>query len=93
MPRHTPGDDKRVFTSYERRRGEYRYDIAVYETTPPANAGRFYARVVNMVRLRSGETVSVNSELEDAYGATPDEATSTLEAAVEEWTRNQTPSD
>ena len=53
----TPGDDKRVFTSYARRRGEYRYDIAIYETAPPAAAGRFRAQVVNMVRLEGGQTV------------------------------------
>jgi hypothetical protein len=94
MPPRTPdGDDKRVFTSYSRRRGEYRYDIAIYETTPPATAGRFYAQVVNMVRLEAGRPVSVNAELEVAYGATPDEAYSTLEAAAEAWMKNQTPSD
>lgn len=92
-PRTRDSHDKRVFTSYTRRRDEYRYDIAIYETTPPANAGRFYAQVVNMVRLESGQTVSVNIELEDAYGATPDEAYSTLEAAVEAWVKDQTPSD
>ena len=92
-PRTRDSDDKRVFTSYSRRRGDYRYDIAIYETTPPANAGLFYAHVMNMVRLESGQTVSVTAELQDAYGATPDEAYSKLEAAVEEWLKDQTRSD
>jgi hypothetical protein len=52
--------------SYLHRRGEFVYDINVYEATPPADAGRFYAQVVNMVRLESGQTVSVNAELRDA---------------------------
>jgi hypothetical protein len=92
-PRSRDGDDKRVFTSYARRRGEYRYDIAIYETAPRAAAGLYRAQVVNVVRLEGGHTVSVNAELEDAYGATPDEAYSTLEAAVEAWVKDQTPSD
>ena len=92
MSPRTPGDDRRVFTSYARRRGEYRYDVAIYETTPPADAGRFYAHVVNMVRLEGGQTVSINADLQDAYGATPDEAYSTLEAAVEAWVKDQTSS-
>ena len=58
MPPRTPGsDDQRLLTAYARHRGEYRYDIAIYETTPPANAGRFYPEVVNMVRLEGGQTV------------------------------------
>jgi len=78
-----------IFTSYSRGKGDYRYDIAIYETTPPAIAGRFYARVVNMVRLESGQTVSVNAELQDAFGPTPDEAYSRLQTAVEEWVDGQ----
>ena len=88
-PRNRDDDDQHVFTSYSRRRGDYRYDVAICETTPPANAGRFYAKVVNMVRLESGHTVSVHAELQDAYGATPDEALSNIEASVEEWAKNQ----
>jgi hypothetical protein len=93
MPPRTPdGDDTRVLTSYSRRKGKYRYDVAIYETTPPA-AGLFRAQVVNMVRLEGGHAVSVNADLQDAYGATPDEAYSKLEAAVEAWVKDQTPSD
>jgi hypothetical protein len=89
-PDDRDNDVKQVFTSYSRRRGDYRYDIAIFETMPPASAGRFYARVVNMVRLESGHTLSTNAELQDAYGATPDEAFSRAEAEVEEWAKNQT---
>jgi hypothetical protein len=89
-PRHRDIDDKQLFTSYSRHRGDYRYDIAICEALPPANAGRFYAQVVNLIRLESGHTISVNAELQDAYGATPDEALSRIEAAVEEWAKNQT---
>jgi hypothetical protein len=76
--------------SYWRRRGDFAYDIEIYEATPPADAGRFYAQVVNMVRLESGQTVSVNAELQDAYGATRDDAFSKIEVAVEEWVEDQT---
>jgi hypothetical protein len=90
MPQKRDNDDTQIHTSYSRRRGDYRYDVAIYETTPFANACRFYARVVNMERLESGNTASVNPELQDAYGATRDEAYSRLEAAVEEWVKDQT---
>jgi hypothetical protein len=86
-------DDRRVFTSYSHHRGEYCYDIAVYETRPPADVGRFYAHVEKMVRLEGGHTISVDADLQDAYGATPDEAYYTLEVAVEAWLKDQTPSD
>jgi hypothetical protein len=43
-----------------------------------------------MVRLEGGGTVSVDADLQDAYGATPDEAYSKLEGAVEEWVNDQT---
>jgi hypothetical protein len=46
-----------------------------------------------MVRLESGQTVSVNAELQDAYGATRDEAFSKIEMAVEEWVKDPTRSD
>ena len=93
-PRIRDGDDKRVLTSYSRRRGDYHYDIAIDETGPPAAAGVFYAQVVNLVRLESGQTVSINAELQDAHGgATPDEASSTVEAAVEAWVNDQRPAD
>jgi hypothetical protein len=79
-------------TSYTRRFGEYVYDIIVYEVTPPAAAGHFCARVVNMVRLEAGQTVAVRADLQDAYGATRDEAVTQLEAAIEKWVKDQTPS-
>ena len=82
-------DDRRLFTSYSRKLGDYHYDIAIYEAAPPANAGRFYARVVNMVRLESGRTMAVSPEFHDEYGPTADEARSRLEAAVEAWEKNQ----
>jgi hypothetical protein len=77
-------------TSYSRRKGDYRYDVEIHEAAPPGNAGRFYARAVNMVRLESGQQVSVNADLRGEYGATPDEAFSRMEAAVEVWVRDQT---
>jgi hypothetical protein len=79
--------------SYLRRRGDFVYDINIYEAIPPADEGRFYAQVVNMVRLESGQTVSVNAELQDAYGATRDEAVSKIEMAVEGWAKDPTRSD
>jgi hypothetical protein len=42
-----------------------------------------------MVRVESGQTVTVN-ELQDAYGDTPDEAVTNLEASVKEWMKDQT---
>ena len=75
--------------SYSRRIGDYVYDIHIHEITQPATAARFYAKVVNMVRVEAGQTVQVD-ELHDAYGGTPDEAVTNLEAAVKEWVKNQT---
>ena len=91
-PRTHDGEDKRVFTSSSRHRGEYRCDVAIYETRPPADAGRFYAQVVNMVRLEGGQSVSINADLPDRYGASPEEAYSALEADVEAWVKAKTPS-
>jgi hypothetical protein len=93
LPRTGDSDDRRVFTSYSRRRGEYRYDVAIYETTLPTAEGLFRAQVLNMVRLEDGHPVSVNAELEDAFGGTPDEAYSTLEGMVEAWMKDPAPSD
>jgi hypothetical protein len=50
----------------------------------------FCARVMNLVRLDSGETVSVDALIEDEHAATPAEALSRLEAAVEDWVTWQT---
>jgi hypothetical protein len=76
-------------TSYSRRAGDYVYDIDIHEITAPADSARFYAQVVNMVRLESGQTVPIKAELQDAYGDTPAEVVSRLEAAVEEWVKDQ----
>jgi hypothetical protein len=88
-PRTRDNGDKQISTSYGRRRGDFAYDIAIYEAAPPVIPDRFYAQAVNMVRLESGRTVSVIVELEDAYGATPDEAVSKVDATVEEWVKDQ----
>jgi hypothetical protein len=77
-------------TSYSRRQGDYLYDIEIHEAAPPGTAGRFYARVVNMVRLESGQPVSVAVDSHGAYGAAPDEAFSRIEALVEAWVKDQT---
>jgi hypothetical protein len=87
-PRKRDIGDKRISTSYGRRRGDFAYDIAIYEAALPANPDRFYAHVANMVRLESGHTVSVIVELR-AYGATLDEAVSKVDATVEEWVKDQ----
>jgi hypothetical protein len=79
-----------VPTSYSRRKGEYRYDVEIHEAAPPGNVGRFYAKVVNLVRLEAGQQVSVNVDLHGAYGATPDEAFSRIEAVLDAWMKDQT---
>ena len=78
-------------TSYSRRQGDYQYDIEIHEAAPPGHVNRFYAKVVNLVRLESGQQVAVNVDLHGAYGATPDEAFSRIEALVETWVKTQTP--
>jgi hypothetical protein len=82
--------DVRVRTSYSRRKGDYAYDVEVHEVLSPATAGRYCAQVVNMVRRHAGDTMSVDPGLPDVYGATPDEAFSKIEAAVETWVKDQT---
>jgi hypothetical protein len=89
-PPKRDNDDEHIHRSYSRRRGDYLYDVAVYAAHTPANPDRCYAQVMNMVRLEAGHTVSVDAELPDTYGATLDEAFSTIEAAVEEWVKEQT---
>jgi len=76
-------------TSYSRRQGDYRYDVEIHEAAPPGKVGRYYARVVNMTRLESGQHVSVDAALHGEYGATPDEAFSRIEAVVEAWVKGQ----
>jgi hypothetical protein len=76
-------------TSYSRRTGDYLYDIDVQEAAPsPQNMGRFFARIVNMVRATS--QMSVNADLQDEYGATRDEAVARIEAVVEKWVKGET---
>jgi hypothetical protein len=79
-----------MIKSYSRHRETYIYDVNIHRATGRATAGRFYAQAVNMVRLESGQTVSVNAELQNEYGATPDEAFSKIERAVEAWAQRQT---
>jgi hypothetical protein len=80
-----------VRTSYSRRRDDYAYDVEVHDVTRPVDADHhFCAQAINIVRLESGQTVSVNAGLQDAYGATRDEAFSKIEAAVEAWVKAQT---
>ena len=50
--------------------------------------GRFCARIVNMVRAKS--QMSVNADLQDECGATPDEAVAQIEAVVEKWVKGET---
>jgi hypothetical protein len=77
-------------TSYSRHRDRYIYDINIHRATQPPNAGGFYAQAVNIVRLESGQNVSVNVDLQNEYGATPSEACAKIEAAVEAWAQRQT---
>jgi hypothetical protein len=82
----TPGSHVRTkCTSYTRIQGDFSYDIDVYDPPSLLQAGRFYAIAVNMVRLTTGESVSIATKLHGEYGATPDEAVSKLEAAVLAW--------
>ena len=57
--------------TYSRRRGDYVYDIDMYEPAP-ASGDRFFAQAVNMVRAASGEIVAINAEIPGAYRATRD---------------------
>ena len=88
-PKRANGDTP-ICTSHWRRRGDYLYDVDLYQATAPANTIYFFARVVNLVRLESGRTVAVNAELPDQLGATLDEAFANSEAALEAWVKDQT---
>ena len=77
-------------TSYSRRQGDYHYDVEIHQAAPPGHVGRLYAKAVNLVRLESGPQVAVNADLLGAYGATPDEASSQIEALVETGVKSQT---
>jgi hypothetical protein len=78
-----------MIKSYSRHRDTYIYDVKIHRITWPPHAGRFYAQAVNIVRLESGQTVSVDAELQNEYGATPDEAFSKIERAVEAWAQRR----
>jgi hypothetical protein len=80
-----------MWTSYSRHRSNYVYDIDIHEVAAPSIAGRFFAHVVNMVRWDADRTVPVNAGLQHEHGATPDEAFSRIDAAVEQWVKQQTP--
>jgi hypothetical protein len=81
-----------ALTSYDsRRRGEYVYNIDIYESARAATADHFRAHVMNMVLLEAGQTVSVNPDLQDEYGPTPQRALSRIERAVDEWVKDHTP--
>jgi hypothetical protein len=71
-------------TSYSRRRGVYSFDVQVDQ-----NADRYVAKVTNMVRRESGNMTSVDPKLHDEYGRAAEEAFSKLDAAVEEWVKDQ----
>jgi hypothetical protein len=80
-----------VVSSYSRRRGEYVYNIDVYESVHAVTADHFRAHVMNMVLLEAGQTVLVNPDLQDEYGPTPQRALSRIEHAVDEWMLDHTP--
>jgi hypothetical protein len=74
-----------LLTIYLRRRGDHAYAVAIQAVTRRGSADQFRARLLNMVRLGSGQTVSVRADLQPEYGATRDEAFSRIEAAIEKW--------
>jgi hypothetical protein len=73
--------------SYARRQGDYLYDIEMHEV---GQTSSFFAKAVNMVRLAPGRPMSVNPDLPGQYGATHDEAYSSIEATVAHWVNDQT---
>jgi hypothetical protein len=81
-------------TRYSLRKGDYLYDVEIYEDpTPTGTAVRFYAQVLNMARLESGRAVAFAPEVQDQVGRTRDEAFSYLDAAVDAWVNDQTRAD
>jgi hypothetical protein len=76
-----------VRTSYSRRKSDYLYDIEIREVADAASARRFCARVVNLVRLKSGATESVNADVPDQHAATRADAVVKVEAAVDRWVK------
>jgi hypothetical protein len=77
-------------TSYSLRKGDYLYDVEIYEDPTPGNGVRFYAQVLNMGRLESGRTVAFAPDVQDESGITRDEAFSKIDAAIETWVKDQT---
>ena len=80
-------------TSYTRKRGDFSYDIDVYDPPGLLPAGRFYAIVVNMVRRTAGRACRSRQNYQGNMGRTPDEAVSKIDAAVAAWVANQAGSD
>lgn len=56
-----------TITTYSRRSGQYLFDIEIGDTNWLGNAERCFARAVNLVRLESGQTVSVTADLASVY--------------------------
>jgi hypothetical protein len=78
-----------MITCYSRRMSDYLYDIEIDETTCVLHAQRFCARAVNIVRLESGHTVSVDTDLSSVFSSTRHEAVSKIEAALAVWVKAQ----
>jgi hypothetical protein len=78
-----------TITTYSRRSGEYLFDIEIGDTNWLDTAQRFFAQAVNIVRLESGQTVSVNADLPRVHGPTRHEVVVRVEATVAAWVTNQ----
>jgi hypothetical protein len=84
---------KEPITSYSRRSGDYLYDVKCYQVTMPAKGNHFFAVVVNMARLESGEWVAVTPGFQKEYGETIAEAIAAMNTAVDAWVTNRARSD
>jgi hypothetical protein len=84
----SPADS--MCTRYSLRKGDYLYDVEIYEDPTPGTAVRFYAQVLNMARLESGRAVVFGPEVQDQVGRTRDEAFSYIDGAVDAWVKDQT---
>jgi hypothetical protein len=78
-----------MITSYSRRCGDYLYDITIHDAIEPGMVGPFYALLVNMVRVGSGDVVPVTTRPRGQYGLTAHHAVSKLEAALAAWVDDQ----
>ena len=78
-----------MITCYSRRMSDYLYDIEIEETTRVVPAQRSCARAVNIVRLESGHTVSVDPDLSSVFSSTRHKAVSNIEAALAVWVKAQ----